>query len=107
MQMIALEEPTDDQAPTKASSGKSESLADYFTQLYKIGTGWLGWSPEQTWDATPAEIRAAYEGRIDLLKTIFGAKDDKPAAPAKPETLTQRIRSAFAGLGTTKVKRAD
>ncbi len=55
------------------------AYAEHFERLYKLGTGYLGWTPEDTWTATPREIMAAYEGRLDMLKAIFGAGEkEKP-----------------------------
>lgn len=51
----------------------------YYKQLFQIGTGVLGWTPEQTWNATLAEITMAYTGRTefvsDILKSIFGSPE--------------------------------
>lgn len=58
------------------SSGKPMPFGEYFTKLYQIGTGWLGWTPDDTWDATPAEIMNAHTGRLDMLKTLFGSKSE-------------------------------
>lgn len=58
--------------------GKAVPFNEHLINLYKIGTGWLGWTPEDTLDATPTEIMLAYEGRIDLLKAIFGSPEPKP-----------------------------
>lgn len=52
-------------------------FAEHFERLFRIATGWLGWTPAEAWNATLAEITAAYEGRVELLKAIFGS-DDKP-----------------------------
>lgn len=60
------------------SDGASVPLREHLISFFKIGTGWLGWTPEQTLDATVYEIRLAYEGRIELLKAIFGSPDPKP-----------------------------
>lgn len=60
------------------SSGKPMTFDDYFDKLFQIGTGWLGWTPDDTWDATPAEIMNAHTGRLDMLKAVFGSgKDDQ------------------------------
>lgn len=59
--------------------GKSNRQPQDFTglleHLFEIGTGWLGWTPEDTWSAAPAEIVAAHKGRIALLKAIFGSNE--------------------------------
>lgn len=58
------------------SSGRPMAFEEYFTKLYQIGTGWLGWTPDDTWDATPAEIMNAHTGRLDMLKALFGSKNE-------------------------------
>ncbi|KFL30651.1 hypothetical protein JP75_14355 [Devosia riboflavina] len=83
--------------PPEASTGKPANPEQVFAQLYGIGTGWLGWTPEQTWNATPAEIIAAKTGRtdliIDVLRAVFGSTEAEKTAPAidsySPEVLKQ------------------
>lgn len=69
-------------------SGETMSYADYHSRLYQIGTGWLGWSPETTWRATAEEITDAYQGHIEMLRAVYGGKDDDGthAETDKPET---------------------
>ncbi|WFU76590.1 hypothetical protein [Bradyrhizobium sp. CB2312] len=86
------------------SSGESMTFDEYFTKLYQIGTGWLGWTADDTWEATPAEIINAHVGRLDMigavLKTIFGSgKDDQTSTepPSKGDLnaigdLTNHVR---------------
>lgn len=84
------EQPADDKPKAKA---KAVPFSEHLTGLYRIGTGWLGWTPADTLDATPTEIMEAYKGRTDMLRAIFGgkeaAKDDRP--------LDKKFRSIFAG----------
>lgn len=47
--------------------------------------GWLGWTPEQTYNAAIPDIMTAYEGRMDMLKAIFGGGDDGRSG-GKPQT---------------------
>jgi hypothetical protein len=61
-------------------TGKPISFDEYFTRLFKIGTGWLGWSPDVTWNATPSEILAAFEGRQEMLTALFGSKSEEQSA---------------------------
>lgn len=56
----------------KAEAGERITFAEHHTRLYRIGTGWLGWSADDTWAATPAEITEAYAGRLDMLRAMFG-----------------------------------
>ena len=58
-------------------SGESMPFKEYYARLYRIGTGWLGWSPETTWNATAKEITEAYSGNLEMLKAIYGSADDQ------------------------------
>jgi hypothetical protein len=64
-----------DKTSGKAESGTPMPFDEYFTQLFQIGSGWLGWAPEDVWDATPAEIIHAQKGRMEMLKALFGSKE--------------------------------
>ena len=89
----------DEPASAGKPTGKPQPFADYLTGLYRIGTGWLGWTPEITLDATPVEIQLAYAGRLEMLKAIFGS-----GQPEKTDTrpLNEKFRSIFSGVGTIK-----
>jgi hypothetical protein len=69
----------DDATPTESAPGKPVAPERVFAQLFGIATGWLGWTPEEAWNATPAEIIAARVGRADLisdvLKAVFGSAE--------------------------------
>ena len=68
----------------KAGQDKSsDTFASLFRSLFRMGTGWLGWTPEETWNASPLEIMEARAGRLDMLKAIFGSKDED-AGPDDP-----------------------
>ena len=62
-------------------------FAKVYRNLFAVGTGWLGWSAKETLDATPGQILAARDGRIELLKSIFGSNDKAQSAP-KPAKAT-------------------
>lgn len=68
----------DDITPPAPTTGKPADPEQVFAQLFGFGTGWLGWTPEQTWNATPAEIIAARTGRTDLITDILQAVFGKP-----------------------------
>lgn len=68
----------DDTTPPTPTTSKPADPEQVFTDLFKIGTGWLGWSPEEAWNATPAEIIAARAGRTDLITDILQAVFGKP-----------------------------
>lgn len=85
-------------------SGKEEkprSFADYLQDLYRHATGWLGWTPEQALNATPAEITLAFEGHIQMLRAVHGAAE--PEKPKDTRPLNEKFRSMFAEIGTRKV----
>jgi hypothetical protein len=63
-------------AAVEAGKGSPISFREYHTRLFRIATGWLGWSPDDAWNATPAEILEAYQGRTEMLAAVFGGKQD-------------------------------
>lgn len=56
-----------DTSDDKPASGKPMPFDEYFARLFQLGTGWLGWTPEATWSATPAEILSAREDRKSVV----------------------------------------
>jgi len=61
----------------KPSTGKRVTWREVYEGLYAQATGWLSWTPETTWNATPTEIDRAYAAHIDKLKAIHGSADDQ------------------------------
>jgi hypothetical protein len=55
----------------EAQTGMPASFVDVFTELFEFATGWLQWTPADTWAATPAEIIHARKGREDMLFQTF------------------------------------
>lgn len=93
-----------DDPPKKANGkGKTVTFKKHLEDLFRIGTGWLGWTPDETLDATPAEITLAYEGRLEMLKAIFGGSD-KPDNKSNL-SLDDQFKGALGSFDTTKVKR--
>lgn len=100
--VLALAGVDPEQAEQAAATSKRNTipLGAHLLDLYRIGTGWIGWTPEATLDATPAEITEAFKGRQDMLKAIFGSgQTDKPK-DTRP--LNEKFRSLFGGIGTVK-----
>jgi hypothetical protein len=83
---------------------KTVTFKDHLINLYKVGTGWLGWTPDETLDATPTEIRLAYEGRIDLLKAVFGSHEETNKKLPDGMSLDDKLKSAFGMFNTIKAK---
>lgn len=82
-----------------------------YRELFRTATGWLGWTPEAAWNATPTEINEAVAGLYDKLKAIHGAPekdaDQKPDAYSNEQL--QRIEEqgfdpAFDREGLRKLK---
>ncbi|WP_020187107.1 hypothetical protein [Methylopila sp. 73B] len=80
------EQPTGKGKPT----GKPIALVDLHHQLFGLGTGVLGWTPAETYAASPAEILAAYNVRRKLLATLFGGATDNTDAAADLPTPEER-----------------
>lgn len=52
---------------------------DFLKWLFKVGTGWIGWSAKETRAAHMQEIILSYEGHVDKLQAIHGSGDKKKA----------------------------
>ncbi len=81
----------------KAPTGKPVKWVDLYADLYKIATGWLGWTPDTAWSATLPEIMHAFDGHIEQLKAIHGTADDD-ATEAPGMSAEQRQANIDAGL---------
>lgn len=70
------------------------TLRGYFQQLYGYATGWLGWTPAETWTASPAEIEAAFAAHIDRLVKLTPdlAPSDQPEVSASTHYTPERLR---------------
>jgi hypothetical protein len=98
MMMNGLDE---DQEPEADPSAARVTFAELYEDLFAKATGALGWPPEVALDASPAEIRAAYKGRIAFVNELLGAVF--PAAP-KPDPIAAlpvdtKIKLAMARFG--------
>lgn len=74
---------------------KPMPFGQYLADLFGYATGWLGWTPSEAWNASPAEISAALTAHIDrLAKLTPGA-----SSPASDDTKErQREQNEAAGL---------
>lgn len=91
-----------DDEPSDAQSGSGEPITfeQLYRRLYRLGTGWLQWSPEQTWNATPKEIIEAYRGQTEMLRAIYGSADD---SEQKSET-QKPDQAVFDRVGLQRLK---
>lgn len=86
--------PAPDDKATRAT-GKPVTWSEVYAAFYERATGWLGWTPEQAWNATPTEIDRAYNAHIEKLKAIYGSSETSTENTPDPE---QAERNAAEGL---------
>lgn len=67
---------------------------ELFQELYGFATGWLGWTPETAWNATPQEITDAYSAHVIKLKAIHGEAEET----GNQQTPEQRKQNIELGL---------
>ena len=79
---------SDDQKPTPKA--KPVPWPKFFRDLFGIATGWLGWTPDAAWNATPTEITRAYRAHIAMLKAIHGAAEAEPESQLDPNGTLDR-----------------
>jgi hypothetical protein len=65
----------------EAQSGESIPFPEYYAKLFRIGTGWLGWPPAVTWEATASEITEAYKGHLEMLRAVHGGAEPDETVP--------------------------
>ncbi|MEH2469742.1 hypothetical protein V1281_001011 [Nitrobacteraceae bacterium AZCC 2161] len=92
---------TGSQTAVAAAKGLPISFKEYHTRLFRIATGWLGWTPDEAWDATPAEILEAYQGRTEMLAAVFGGKkgSDDTTHDATKGKIEASIRDELNAIG--------
>lgn len=90
----------DETQPGRPSAGKRIPLREHYTNLFRIGTGWLGWSVDDTWSATPAEIIEAFRGHQERLVAIHGGKKDD----APPDETPEQLRASLNAIGDLTVQ---
>ncbi|MET3578215.1 hypothetical protein ABID19_001232 [Mesorhizobium robiniae] len=91
----------DDQHPAEVkadTTGKPFDLGEFLEDLFEIGTGWLGWSPAETWAASPREILIARRGLIAKLKAVNGVADDAPKYGSIEEVTPEQVKTGLATL---------
>ena len=65
----------------------------------KRGMGWLGWTENETLNASIENIYLAYEGKREMLKAIYGGGEEgKEVTPSTPEEYNHAMKAFFGGL---------
>lgn len=85
--LVAALLPEAPEAEIEATTSAPVAWSDAFRELFKIATGWLGWSPEVAWNATPQEITDAFEAHIRLVHLI-GNRFEGGGTDAATEVVT-------------------
>ena len=89
----------DDDAPTEPSPDSERiPFAEYHTKLFRLATGWLGWTPADAWEATPAEITEAYQGRREMLSAMFGGGKPDDNTITNPDEQTRSRLNAIGDM---------
>ena len=70
--------------------------------MIKIGIGWLGFTEDQLDDMSIVSIVKGYEGKIEMLKAIFGSSDDKPKKKPSADELKSFAKTNNAVRKKTK-----
>ncbi len=97
MELVAALLPQPTEASNNATSaatgtGTPQPWAKVFQDLFGIATGWLGWTPEAAWRATPQEITDAFAAHIEKLKAIHGAGDGDTATVTNSSYTPERLK---------------
>lgn len=97
----------DPEGKAKTDDGKSDAkpmpFPEYLEGLYRIATGWLGWTPGIALDATPLEIIEAYKGRVEMLQSIFGSPVKEKET--KFNFTDDNVKEIFGSRNVVKMKR--
>ena len=94
--LCGIDESTIEQSHSEPA-GKLESFADHHTKLFRIATGWLGWTPQEAWNSSPLEIIEAFKGRSEMLASIFGSTPTEEAKQTGPD-MSPLDRAGLLGL---------
>jgi hypothetical protein len=68
-----------------AAPGKAVPWREAYRDFYRYATGWLHWSPDQAWNATPTEIVEAFAAHLDMLKAIHGPSENDESPEFQPD----------------------
>lgn len=75
--LVAALMPQSPEGQTKTESpGTPMPWSEVYRELFKMATGWLGWTPAAAWNATPQEITDAFSAHIAKLKAVHGSAED-------------------------------
>jgi hypothetical protein len=105
-----LPDEQEDTGKTASTPIKRMTWAETYAELFRMGTGWLGWTPAATWHATPYEIIEAVAGHVAKLKALNGSSDPDQEDPTNEGQCAANIAAGLdpdfdrAGLHAMKSK---
>lgn len=82
--------PADTGTDNNNRSGMPMAWPDVVKTLYRRATGWLGWTPETAWNATPTEITEAFAGWMEHHEALNPRPEDdnRPARKQRLDAYT-------------------
>jgi hypothetical protein len=80
------------------ATGEPIDFIAEFTDLFEFATGWLGWTPETAWAATPAEIIIARKGHFSMLRAIHGNGEDAENHDPRDLPSQSEVQASIASL---------
>lgn len=84
---------------TEPQTGKPAAWSEYYAALFGYATGWLHWTSEAAWNATPTEIDRAFAAHVEMLKAIHGSGETDQSAHDPREEVTQgEVKAGLAQL---------
>ncbi|MCS3740234.1 hypothetical protein [Rhizobium sp. BK661] len=82
-----------------AANSAPQPFSELYADLYEYATGWLGWTPDTAWNATPTEISRAYSAHVAKLKAIHGSDDgDSEKTDPRTEVAPEAVKEGIARL---------
>jgi hypothetical protein len=83
----------------QTAHGERSTYAEYHAKLYRIATGWLGWTPSQAWSASPQEILEAYNGHLEMLRATHGGAETAPTGERDSSELDREGLHSLSAIG--------
>lgn len=91
---------------TPSATAKPTTWQAGFAELFRIATGWLGWSPETAWNAHPDEITEALKGHVAKLTLMNGGTLDDDTSEQRAENIAAGLDPDFNRAGLHALRSA-
>jgi hypothetical protein len=79
-------------------------------EMFRVATGWLGWTPDIALDTPLSQINLALAGKVDFLKKTnpWGSKEDTDESgvisrATKPEDVAGAMRTFVEAIGAKRL----